>query len=321
MSKLKDISIFAIMVFVCFLTFTFFVDTCQQARAEEKTKQEWTQLWEDKKNPEKFKSVTDGVIDGKGWCLNPKNKCYDGIRKRLRARYDTYEKWFEQYSSGMIPAHVALTSTTEAPAGPSQCSPDPKLRECGILGLKMLDAKECDINVASPEASIWCFSYLATKRRIAANKLYENLDMAPKYDQYIIGGISGGIGQLAKYIIDKSGALDTIGTDGSTKLKYPSPYERILTWLKHYSSKKPKTMMDMIFAGRISDYKVGLRVARFHAVMEIIKEFYKVDTVNDINYPELILIDRPKNLPTFPGNNLHGNFKKFPDMLVEIPHD
>jgi len=279
----------------------------------------WDNAWEDKVEPDKFKSVAEGVYDGKGWCLNPKNKCYNGVRNRLKTRYSDYKEWFEDYASGMVPVHVALTSTTEAPAGPEQCSPDAKLRECGILGIKMMDAKECDINVCSPEASIWCFSYLATKRRMAAVKIYENLYMAPNYDQYVIGGISGGIGQLAKYIVDKSGALDVVGTDGSTKLKYDSPYKRILTWLSHYSSKKPKTMMDLIFSGRITDYKVGLRVARFHAVMEIVREFYGVETVDDIPYRKLLLTERPQHLPGYPGEALHGKCKKFSEMLGERP--
>jgi len=257
----------------------------------------------------KYASMGDGVRDGKGWCMHPSSRCYDGIRNRLKKRYSEYKDWFEKYSGGYLPAHIALTSCTEAPAGATQCSPDLKLRECGIMGLKLIDAQQCDINVADPEASIWCASYLQNKRMLAFYEKYPQVKNVKSPSQrYMLAVTGGGVGQIFFNIIEHSKAFN-----------YERPFDRILEWMSRPEGKKPSKFNEDVSKNRVSAYKIGFRVGRTPAVMGIAREFYGVKSVDDLPFKEPVLIPRPEHLPKFPGVSLHGNFKKFKEMTERKP--
>ena len=269
----------------------------------EPSKQDWN-VWKSK-----YASMGDGVREGKGWCMHKESRCYEGIRSRLKKRYETYKDWFEKYSGGYLPAHIALTSCTEAPAGATQCSPDLKLRECGIMGLKLLDAKECDINVADPEASIWCASYLQNKRILSFYERYPQVKNVKSPSQrYMLAVAGGGMGQVLFNVIEHSKAFN-----------YDKPFDRVLEWMSRPERRKPSEFNEGVNANRVSAYKIGLRAGRHVAVLEILKEFYGVKSVDDLPFKEPVLIPRPEHLPRFPGVSLHGDFKKFKEMTERKP--
>lgn len=263
------------------------------------------------------KTAKNGIIAGKGWCLHESSKCSKSIPKRLARRMDEYGEWFEQYAGGLIPAHIAMTSITEAPEGPAQCSPDKQLKECGLLGIKYTQARDCNINVCDPEASIWCAARGGNARRIAMLKKYPQLKLAPPKDQYLIAGMAGGIGNLAITLIKKSGALDTIGSNGTEKLKYDSPYNRLLTWFGN--SKKSQDENNTLY-GRLTAYKVGFRISRGQAVMQHLMDYYGVDSFDDLPYGEFKIIPRSDHFAEYPGNSKHGKCEKyFKQMLKHKP--
>jgi len=242
---------------------------------------------------EKFLSMGEGVRDGKGWCMSPSSRCYSGIRKRLKSRYGEYKEYFEKYSGGVLPAHLALTSCTEAPAGPLQCSPDKKLKECGIMGLKMIDAKECDIDPFSPEASIWCAARNGNQRILDFEKRYPQVKLAPRSQRYMLSVASGGVGEMWINAIEHSQALAV----KNGKLVYTHPFDRVLEWLS--KPKKPSSFLEKVTQGRVSSYRLGLRAGRHVAVMLIIAEFYGVKNLDDLPYKDPIIIPRPSHFPRF----------------------
>ena len=283
---------------------------------EGKSEKTWTESWED----EKFEDFGDGVESGMWWCLSPKSRCYTKMRKRFVKRYETFKTWFIKYAAGMIPAHIAMTSTTEAPAGPHQCSPDKKLKECGLMGTKYLMAKQCNVNICDPEAAIWCSAHMANKRRLAAFKKYPELKMAPARDQYFIGGMTGGIGPIASLIILKSGALKTISDGkGGKKLRFESPLDRIFFWLKS-PRQKPTSLIEAVENSRLTQKKIGYRIGRGYAVDQHLRWFYGVKEFDEMPRGEFKLIKRPKHLPEYPGDERHGKCKDhFSEMIKHKP--
>lgn len=256
------------------------------------------------------KTLKQGLKDGASWCLDPESKCGKGVRARLAARWAEYcpdesdpsRCWWMRYAGGAPAAHAALTSITEAPAGVFQCSKDPVLKECGIMGLKLWQARACDVNACDPEGSMWCVFRLTNEAMIGYEDSHPTLKHTTPAERYVIMGLGGGIGSLAKYVIAKSGALSlNAAGDG---LKYPSPYQRILAWLG--SIKKPVTgLADQLIASRIKrDYKVGFRVGRWVAVMKHIEEFRGKPFAEQIVEP--VLVPRPEGLATFPGEKNQG---------------
>jgi len=307
--------------------------TIAESKAEGKTG--WDKHWEAKEKG-LYKGSSEGVATGKGWCLGPNSKCSKGIPKRLEKRMNKYGKWFKQFAGGMVPEHLALTSTTEAPEGPGQCSPDSKLKECGLMGVKWTQARDCGCNVCHPGCAIACAAKGANARRMAVYKKYPQIDQAPEFDKYVLGGLAGGIGGLASILLSKSGALAT-KDDGTLKHKYP--YLRLLIWVGS-AKQKPQKLVDKIKMGRITTYKMGLRVARPYAALQIVmkhlgvldtyvktigkKDYEKVAKAFEkvkrgkwekIEIPAEILQSAP-----YPGDKDHGKCKKkFPGMLKEVP--
>lgn len=270
-------------------------------KISEKSKKTWD-VWD----KEKYGSMADGIRDGMGWCMNPENKCYSGIRNRLKKRASEYSEWFGKYAGGYLPYHFALTSATEAPAGPHQCSPDLKLKECGIMGLKMLDAMECDIDVCDPEASIWCAGWQRNKAMIAFEEKYPQVKQAPRYDRYVLSIAGGGVGQVWYNAIEHSGALDIDPKTG--KLKYEKPLQRVLDYMSLPSKRQHQKFVDSMSGNRVTAYKIGLRAGRHIAVMKIVAEAYGV-SVDELPYRDPMVIERPEHLPKFPGVKKHGKCK------------
>jgi len=345
LKKLTNFIIFVAFVIVCFKIVLVFSGCTKSAYGEEskndvvelvpesqvKSNTSWDKHWEAKESGE-FKSSAEGVSAGTAWCLWPNSKCSTGIPKRLDKRMDVYGEWFREYAEGLIPEHIALTSTTEAPEGPGQCSPDTKLKECGLMGIKWTQAKACDVNVCNPEAAIACAAKGGNARRMAVLKKYPQLKHAPAFDQYVIGGLAGGIGGLATVIIKKSGAL-SVKADGA--LVYEHPYRRILVWVGS-PKQKPTALVDKIQMGRITSYKMGLRVSRAYAALQIVmshlgliteyeksygkKAFEKVaDAFEKIQRGPYKEVEIPDYLPKYPGDSLHGKCKKFPGMIDAVP--
>jgi len=299
--SLINFSIFMLFVFVATLASLSIIRMCEQPA-----------------HADSIQSAKAGIVAGKGWCLNDSSKCSKSIPKRLARRMDEYGPWFEQYAGGLIPAHIAMTSITEAPEGPAQCSPDKKLKECGLLGIKYTQADKCNINVCDPEASIWCAAMGGNARRIAMLKKYPDLKMAPAKDQYLIAGLAGGVGQIAISLIKKSGALNVVGTNGNKQLKYDSPYKRLLTWFSNV--KNSNGVENNLIYGRLTAYKVGFRISRGEAVMQHLQTYYNVSSFDEMPHGEFKIIERPDHLPTYPGHSKHGQCKKyFAGMLKHKP--
>jgi len=260
----------------------------------------------------KKKTVKDGLVNGMKWCMNSKSKCYRAIRNRLEKRYEMYKAWWDKYSGARKPRHQALTSCTEAPVGPAQCSPDKSLEECGLMGIKESQAEACNVNVCDPESSIWCAGYFANKRMLKVAEKYPAIMQAPR-DWYMITGFIGGLGTMGYILVKDSGAAST-NDDGT--LRYKSPYNRVVTWLKWVHAYKPENIGKMMVYGRFKEEKLGFRVGRTKAVLDIIEEYHP-DGLTFNSMP--VLIPRPPHLPKFPGKYLHGKCDKFPEMLKRKP--
>lgn len=257
------------------------------------------------------KTVKDGLINGMKWCMNPKSKCYHGIRARLEKRYKMYKAWWDKYSGARKPRHQALTSCTEAPVGPAQCSPDKSLEECGLMGIKESQAEACNVNVCDPESSIWCAGYFANKRMLKVAEKYPAIMQAPR-DWYMISGFIGGLGTMGYILVKDSGAVST-NDDGT--LRYKSPYNRVVTWLKWVHAYKPENIGKMMVYGRFKEEKLGFRVGRVKAVLDIVEEYH----ADGLTFSTPVLIPRPTYLPEFPGMSAHGKCDKFPEMLKRVP--
>ena len=258
------------------------------------------------------KDVKYGLVNGLKWCVNPKSKCGKGIRKRTAKRMDEYGPWFRKYSGARLPEHMAMISATESPVGPAQCSPDKVLEECGLLGVKEDMAEKCDVNVADPEASIWCASYMANKRMLKLAEKYPQIKQSPR-SWYMLSGLVGSMGTMAMIMIKDSHALD-VNDDGT--LKYKSPHNRVMNWLKWIHKYKPENIGKLLVYARFKEHKIGFKIGRQVAVLSILEGDYYPDGIT-FNTP--VLIPRPVHLPEFPGRKLHGKFDKFPDMVKRMP--
>lgn len=258
------------------------------------------------------KDVAYGLKNGLKWCVSEKSKCGKGIRKRTAKRMAEYGPWFGKYSGGRLKEHQALISACEAPVGPAQCSPDKVLEECGLLGIKETMAETCNVNVADPEASIWCASYMANKRMIRLAEKYPQLKQSPR-DWYMLSGLVGSMGTMAMIMIKDSHALD-VKADGT--LKHKSPHGRIMNWLKWIHKYQPENIGKMMVYARFKEHKIGFKLGRQVAVLKIIEGEYYPD---GITFKTPVLIPRPEHLPAFPGKKLHGRFDKFPDMVKHKP--
>jgi len=260
----------------------------------------------------KKKTVIDGLKNGQKWCTSPKARCYKAIRVRTQKRMDEYGPWFIKYSGGRLPEHIAMISSTESPVGPAQCSPDKVLEECGLMGTKESMAEKCDVNVADPEASIWCSSYMANKRMLKLVEKYPQLKQSPR-DWYMLSGLVGSMGTMAMIMIKDSHSLD-VKADGT--LKHKSPHGRIMNWLKWIHKYQPENIGKLLVYARFKEHKIGFKLGRQVAVLKIIEGEYYPD---GITFKTPVLIPRPEHLPAFPGKKLHGRFDKFPDMVKHKP--
>jgi hypothetical protein len=282
------------------------------------------------------KSVTEGIIAGEKWCTDPERHAWK--LEQVRRRWAIYGKWFQEFTKegSTDPVHLALITTFTSPTGfgfPGEpaCSPDSSLKECGILGIKRSDAKWCDVNVCSVRASIWCAAWAGNKKSKGFREQYLAADFAPPKEAWMIAGLGSAIGGLAKYVLKESHALDFAECPAPCKseeaiwayqtappkLKYEHPWDRVVAWLKA-NSKDLDNLGILIAGGRISPFKVGLRVGRWVPTITLIEEFSKeVGLVPKWGSP--VEVQRPADLPKYPGDAKHGRCEKWPELVGEMP--
>ena len=179
------------------------------------------------------------------------------------------------------------------------------------MGIKASMAEACDVNICSPEASIWCSGYFANKRMIKIANKYPQITQAPR-DWYMITGFIGGLGTMGYILVKESQALKT-NSDGN--LVYASPYNRVVHWLKWVHAYKPQTISKMMVYGRFAEEKLGFRVGRSKAVLDIVEEYHP----DGLTFSTPVLIPRPTHFPKYPGRKLHGQCDKFASMLKKKP--
>lgn len=317
------------------------VESCHnRARAADagKTDTEWSDAW--KGRGDAYKSPGEGVDVGTSWCLKDSQRCKEGILKRLEKRWDRYcpdptdlnRCWWRKYAGGMVPAHLALTSATEAPAGPAQCSPDKNLKECGLLGITWAQAEKCGCNTCDPECAIACAGHMANAKRMKMLELFPDLYKAPTMDRYIMAGM-GGIGTpLWKVLLDHSGAL-ALRESGAPRHDYP--YLRVLVWYKSPRA-KPKTDKALALHAAVSSYRIGIRISRAYAGMQILMAHYgviepseyKADLTgyswvatrfDELPWGGFREVKIPGHLPPYPGKAKHGKCHLWPDLIKKTP--
>jgi hypothetical protein len=296
-------------------------------------------------------TVAAGIKDNLTWCLTPKQPCATRTPKRTARRWNTYGQWFADYStSGYEAVYMAVVSTFTfigEPKNPPKkkdkdgtitvryCSKDSVLRECGLMGLKLRDAKACDVNVCSPRASTWCAADLGENQIQAFLAAHPGAALLSWELLYQFASVSSGIGSAGGYLIRKSGCL-TVGDDGA--LVYKDPMGRLLAYAKSLdrfkkivqsgklpslldavgNKKKLAAHAEALFAGRISNYTTGKRLGRIVATNVHVHNFHrKLGNGDTIPFKAPGHVPRPVDLAPYPGDALHGQCQKFKSLMQE----
>lgn len=253
-------------------------------------------------------TIANGIKAGKSWCLDPKKPCYKSHRNLTFKIYQEFGVWFEKYKGGRLAIHMASTARTESEGDPSSKTKS-SIKEVGLLSIKATSAKNLNINACHPEANIWAAGYIANQHLIQIAEKYPQIKKAPRLEWMMLAGAMGAVGSTRVYnLIDASGALKT---DESGELVYKSPHDRILKWAGWKANQLGAEVYSFLYKpifGPIAGLTM-FRLARAVAVYDILAEFYP----DGFPWSEPKLIPRPEYLPEFPGYDLHGRCKQWPE--------